>query len=135
MVLWIKKIKKEKLISRITDNDKMTKFYKGLKSWKLFLVIYKLLWSEIDHCSLCTKRSLQTEEQFILVLMRLRLNLSEQDLAYQFHISQTSVSSYLAKWIDVIYIRLSRNFMVLPTREALRKSTKSYFRNFLNAWA
>lgn len=123
------KLKKEKLINRITDNDKMTKFYTGLKSWKLFLVMYKLLLPGIDHCSLSTKRSLQTEEQFLLVLMRLRLNLSEQDLAYRFHISQTSVSSYLAKWIDVMYIRLSRNFMVWPTREALRKSTPTYFRN------
>lgn len=26
------KLKKEKLINRITDNDKMTKFYTGLKS-------------------------------------------------------------------------------------------------------
>ncbi|KZR98044.1 Uncharacterized protein APZ42_006737, partial [Daphnia magna] len=116
-------VKKEKLINRLTDNDRMTKFYTGLKSWKLFEIIYQLILPGIHDSSSFTKRSLPTKEQFLLVLMRLRLNLCEQDLAYRFHISQKSVSSYLVKWIDVMYIRLSRNFMIWPTKEALLKST------------
>lgn len=121
-------VKKEKLINRLTDNDRMTKFYTGLKSWKLFEIIYQLILPGIHDSSSFTKRSLPTKEQFLLVLMRLRLNLCEQDLAYRFHISQKSVSSYLVKWIDVMYIRLSRNFMIWPTKEALLKSTPTFFK-------
>lgn len=115
--------RKEKFINRLTDNDRMTKFYTGLKSWKLFGIIYKLILPGIQDASWLTKRSLPTEEQFLLVLMRLRLNLREQDLAYRFHISQKAVSSYLLKWLDVMYVRLSLNFMVRPRKETLVEST------------
>ena len=37
------KLDKKKLINQITDNDKMTKFYTGIKSWKLFLMIYRIV--------------------------------------------------------------------------------------------
>jgi hypothetical protein len=114
---------KEKFINRLTDNDRMTKFYTGLKSWKLFGIIYKLILPGIQDASWLTKRSLPTEEQFLLVLMRLRLNLREQDLAYRFRISQKAVSSYLLKWLDVMYDCLSLNFMVRPRKETLVEST------------
>jgi hypothetical protein len=115
--------RKEKFINRLKDNDRMTKFYTGLKSWKLFEITYKLILPGIQDLSWLTKRSLPTEEQFLLVLMRLRLNLREQDLAYRFHISQAAVSSYLLKWLDVMYDRLSLNFMVRPRKETLVEST------------
>jgi hypothetical protein len=118
--------RKEKFINRLTDNDRMTKFYTGLKSWKLFGIIYKLILPGIQDASWLTKRSLPTEEQFLLVLMRLRLNLREQDLAYRFRISQKAVSSYLLKWLDVMYDCLSLNFMVRPSNWNIAKN----FRNF-----
>ncbi len=123
----------EKLINRIRENDAMTKFYTGLKSWKLLLIIYKLVLPGIEHCSSLDLRkqrftSLPPLEQFLLVLMRLRLNLSLQDLAHRFNISKTTASTYFAKWIDVMFVRLSRNFMIWPTKEALAMSTPTYFR-------
>ncbi len=36
-------LQKKKLINQITDNDKMTKFYTGIKTWKLFLIIYRFV--------------------------------------------------------------------------------------------
>lgn len=124
---------KEKLINRIRENDAMTKFYTGLKSWKLLLIIYKLVLPGIEHFSSSDTRkqrfkSLPSLEQFLLVLMRLRLNLSVQDLAHRFNISKATASTYIAKWIDVMYVRLARNFMIWPTKEALAMSTPTYFR-------
>ncbi|XP_046438401.1 uncharacterized protein LOC124189930 [Daphnia pulex] len=86
------KLQKKKLINQITDNDKMTKFYTGLNSPNT------------------SKKSLPPMEQFLLVLMRLRLNLSEQDLAYRFNISQGSV------------------LMLWPTPESLLNSTPTPFK-------
>ena len=78
-------LKKEKLIDRIRDNDKMIKFYTDLKTWRLFQNLYKLIWPGIENFTGSNQRSLCKEEQFMLILMRIgRLNLSEQDLAYRF---------------------------------------------------
>ena len=74
------------------------------------------------------KKTLPTMEQFLLVLMRLRLNLSEQDLAYRFNISQSCVSKYLNTWIDVMFVRLGSVFMLWPTPESLSNSTPTPFK-------
>ncbi|KAI9552648.1 hypothetical protein GHT06_020519 [Daphnia sinensis] len=108
------KLENKKLINQITDNDKMTKFYTGIKTWKL--------------SPKPRKPTLPPMEQFLLVLMRLRLNLSEQDLAYRFNISQGSVSNYLRIWIDVMFVRLGSVFMVWPTPESLSNSTPTPFK-------
>ena len=123
-------LEKKKLINQITDNDKMTKFYTGIKSWKLFLLIYRIVLPGIQFFTTpdTRKRSLPPIEQFLLVLMRLRLNLSEQDLAYRFNISQATVSNYFNKWIDVMFVRLGRVFMLWPTPESLSNSRPTYFK-------
>ncbi len=123
-----KTLESEKLINRIRNNDKMTKFYTGLKSWALFEIIYDLVLPGIVATSSSDKRSLPFDEQLLLVLMRLRLNLSEQDLAYRFKISVGTVSNYIAKWIDVMFVRLARNFMAWLSREANRRSMPNFFK-------
>lgn len=44
--------------------------------------------------------------EHLLVLMRLRLNLQQEDLAYRFGISQSMVSKLFNKWIVIIAQRL-----------------------------
>lgn len=124
------KLQKKKLINQITDNDKMTKFYTGLKSWKLFQIIYRFVLPGIQFFSSpnTSKKSLPLMEQFLLVLMRLRLNLSEQDLAYRFNISQGTVSKHLRLWIDVMFVRLGSVLMLWPTPESLWNSTPTPFK-------
>ena len=82
----------------------------------------------ILHITALTKNSLPLEERLLLTLMRLRLNLTEQDLSFWFCISQSYVSEIFNKWIDVMYVRLARNFMVWPEREELRTSMPAFFR-------
>ena len=50
---------------------------------------------------------LTKKEIFIMVLMRLRLGLLKQDLAYKFGISQPSVSRILHKWLPILATQLS----------------------------
>lgn len=40
----------------------------------------------------------------------------------------SAVSKYFSKWIDVMYVRIARNFMVWPTDTANEKSMPSYFK-------
>ena len=43
-------------------------------------------------------------QHMIVVLMKLRLNLGDQDIAYRFGVNQSTISRCFNKWIDVMYI-------------------------------
>jgi len=62
------------------DSDKV-KFYTGLASFTLLMHVFKLVSEFMDVSPRCALSSFQ---QFLIVFMRLRLNLTEQDLAYRF---------------------------------------------------
>ena len=65
--------------------------------------------------------------QFILVLMRIRLNISLQDLAFRFGVSLITVSRIWHNVIAVMYPRLK--FLIeWPDRESLRATTPMDFR-------
>jgi len=62
-----------------------------------------------------------------MVLMKLRLNLADQDLAYRFGVSQSLVSKNWKKWIDAMYIRL-KPLIKWPDREQLMRTMPCDFR-------
>ena len=66
-------------------------------------------------------------EQFVMVLMKLCLNLGDQDLAYRFGIHQSTVSCYFNKWLDVLHQKLSI-FVCWPERDQLMKTMLMKFR-------
>ena len=57
-------------------------------------------------------------QQFLLVLMKLRLDLFDNDLAYRFRTSQATVSRYFNKWIDIMFVRFQP--LVNGAREQIR---------------
>ena len=62
-----------------------------------------------------------------MTLMRLRLNLSLNDLAYRFKISKSTTSSIFLKWMDILYIKL-QPLIIWPDRESLQKTMPMSFR-------
>ena len=69
-------------------NDDFTKFYTGLPNFR----ILKAVFNHVEPSILTTGTKLSKFLEFILVLMKLRLNRQMQDLAYQFHVSVGTVS-------------------------------------------
>ena len=63
-----------------------------------------------------------------MVLLKLRLNLSDQDIAYRFGIHQSTVSRNFRKWIDVMYCRL-KPLILWPEREILMQTMPVVFKN------
>ena len=59
--------------------------------------------------------------------MNLRLNLGDQDLAYRFGISQSTVSRYFSKVMELLYVRLSC-LVCWPERGKLNKTMPMEFR-------
>ena len=45
--------------------------------------------------------------QFLITLMKFRLDVGEQDLAYRFEVNQSTVSRCISKWVDILFAKLS----------------------------
>ena len=113
----------QQVLSEMTlkGDHKEVKYFTGLPSFSVLRAIYNLTakgLSEPIDCSLF--------DQYLLTLVKLRLNTGDVDLAFRFGISQTSVSRYLHKWVDTLYTRLS--FLIhWPERPDLMKTMPTDF--------
>jgi hypothetical protein len=106
------------------DNDEKTAFYTGLPKFLVFLQVLKLCETFVQSTS---TNCLTRFQELLLVLMRLRLNMTFQDLAYRFGISHSTACRIFDKWIEVLYIRLI--FLIMwPTRENLRETMPTVFK-------
>ncbi|XP_072027872.1 uncharacterized protein [Amphiura filiformis] len=109
---------------RLEGDDNMVKYYTGLPTYSLLLAIFNLVSPFIT----VTHRSAMTKfQQLIIVFMRLRLNLSECDLAYRFDVAQSTISRTFHLTLDVLFTRLN-HLIVWPEREQLRLTMPMQFR-------
>ena len=49
---------------------------------------------------------LSLKDELLLCLMKLRLNLTNEDLAYRFGVAKSTVSRIFHKWLDVMYVKM-----------------------------
>ena len=90
------------------------RFYTGLPSYEVLLVTFEHVAPYVT----CRTQSLDRFEEFVLVLMTLRLNVPLQDLAYRFNISLTTASRIFSSWMVVLDAKLS-TLVFWPEREHL----------------
>ena len=105
-------------LSNIQDDDEKIRFYTGFSSCAALMVCFDFLGkgsSKLNYWGSTKleaktdkghKRALLPLEEFFLVLVRLRLGLFEQDLAYRFGVSQSTVSHIINTWINFIYVQI-----------------------------
>ena len=75
----------------------------------------------------CTNRYTKGFQQFVMILMKLCLNLEDQDLAYRFGVNQSTIARHVKKWIDILYIRLGP-LVKWPDRGELVRTQPMEFR-------
>lgn len=121
----LKQTKKSQLLSDIAKDDKLCLFYTGLNNFKLFQGIYQSLKSSFREDPRFT---VSLEEQFLITLIKLRLNLSRTDLAYRFNITPPTVTTYIEKFINAMFIRLPDVLLRWPDKEAVMKTMPLSFR-------
>ena len=98
------------------------KFYTGLPAWVVFLHLFMFLSPFLPQ-----PRALSLMDEFLLTLMRLRLNLMLEDLAYRFRVSSSTASRIFLKWLDLMYARLK--FLVAwPSRDIMEKNMPMVFK-------
>ena len=107
--------------SKVPD---LIKFYTGLPSYPRLMVVYDYVSSSLVKNA---SSALPLFQQFLISLMKLRLNISDQDIAYLFGISQSAVSKNLRKWVNIMYIYL-KPFIVWPGHEEVMKTMPEVFK-------
>ena len=107
------------------QKDDYVRFYTGLPNFKVLKAIYNHVVSAVPTSKY---NKLKPFEEFIAVLMKLRLNCRMQDLAYRFRVSISTISRIFLKWITVMDGRL-RHLIVWPDRDCLIKTMPTCFQN------
>ena len=110
------------------DEEKV-RFYTGLPSAAVFEAVLNSLVSYMDEHSVHLNRfSLQPWQALLLTLMRLRLSLTLQDLAYRFGVSESTVCRTFERWLDLLYTTLYPVMVKWPDRETLWETMPREFR-------
>ena len=109
--------------SSFREDNRKVSFYTGLPT-------YEVLETTFNHVSSYAKRrtqSLTLFQEMITVLMKLRLNVPHQHLAYRFGVSQSKVSRTFAHWRLIMDVCLSP-LIRWPEREELWKTMPQCFK-------
>ena len=87
-------------------SDAKVRFYTGLPSYEVLMVVFEHVSSHVSRQT----QNLSRFQEFVMVLIKLRLNVPLQDLAYRFVVSVTTVSRIFSYWMVVMDVRLK--FMI-----------------------
>ena len=115
-------------IEAIKHDNKLIHFYTAFNDYAALEVCFNFLGDSVHrlHYQYTGKgpagearagaRCLTPINEFFLVLCRLRLGLLEDDLAYRFSISQSTVSRICTTWINFLYHKF-KELKIWPSRE------------------
>ena len=109
--------------STFQEDDAKVKVLTALPSYEKLMVIFSFVSPYLKKQS-----ALTSFQQFLLTLMRIRLNLSLDLLGYMFSIDSTTASRLFNHTIDVLYARLVPATVFWPDRNELRESLPMSFR-------
>ncbi|XP_022808193.1 uncharacterized protein LOC111345186 [Stylophora pistillata] len=104
------------------NTDEKVRFYTGLPSTEILMTVF-------DHVAASITRRNQTLskfQEFVMVLMKLRLNIPFQELAYRFQVSLSTVSRIFCSWLTTMDSRLSP-LIYWPDRDQLRETMPMCF--------
>ncbi len=96
------------------DSEDKVRFYTGLPEFNVLKHVVDFVSPHVTRRS----KTLSPFQECVLVLMKLRLNVPSQDLAYRFDISLPTVSRIFSSWIVVLDTKLS-NLIYWPESEEL----------------
>jgi len=107
-------------------DDSIVSFYTGLPNLKILKAIFNHVCITLP-CERSGQCKLSKFQEYMLVMLKLRINCPLVDLSYRFNVSPSTVSRILHKWIVQIDIRL-KGLIIWPERENLQKTMPNCFR-------
>ena len=125
-------------IQCIEADDKLIKLYTGFSTYSIFFSFYKFLGPSVEELTYwgmkenTGKRHRQSKltpiNQLLLVLMKLRLNLRNKDLAVRFCVGESTVSRYIITWVCFLYQHM-KEIMWMPDSEQVFATLPPSFRD------
>ena len=109
----------------LKGDDKKVTFYTGLPSYAAFQGLFKLLEPLLSKDE--SKSHLSLDDELLLVLMKLRLAVPNDDLGYRFNVTPTAVSTIFHKWIQVMSVEL-KCLIYWPDPVTLKENLPDCFR-------
>ncbi|VEN39655.1 unnamed protein product [Callosobruchus maculatus] len=118
----------------IKNDDKLVNMYTGLPNAYIFETTYSLFeHMPLNYVQGWTVGKITKRDQFLLTLMKLRLNLLHNDLACRFNVSQGTITNVVSTWIDaiheILFCQLMKN---IPSRNKNKKCMPACFSTFTN---
>lgn len=107
---------------QVTQSDRRLLFHTGLPSMALFQWILSYVTSDLP-----TSKVMSSKSVLLCILMKLRLNLQHQDLAYRFRVSLTTVSDIINQGLPILAKKLC--FLIQwPEKENLIQNMPCVFK-------
>ncbi|XP_077354673.1 uncharacterized protein LOC144002881 [Festucalex cinctus] len=103
---------------KLEHNNEKVNFYTALANFSLLMSVFRHVIAQVPTSS---KNVLDSFSEFLMTIIRLRLNVPLRDLAYRFNTSESTASRIFEKWIEILDVRL-RHIVRWPNREDLRKT-------------
>ena len=103
------------------DNDKV-RFYTGLHSFQVLMKTFHFIEPRVKKHSI----HLNKFQEFIMELMKLRLDVPHLDLVYRFDVSRPVVTRVISAWLVIMDVRLSP-LISWSTCDALHKTMPQRF--------
>ncbi|KAK3089662.1 hypothetical protein FSP39_005462 [Pinctada imbricata] len=137
-------------VNKIKDDNDAMLFYTGFQNYGVFRSVFEYLESkaenlqywrgkseESDHKSYQTNpgskpgpnRKLDLEEEFFMVLVRMRVGLFVRDLSDRFSISQSYFSKLFTTWVIFLHAELPQLFP-FPSQDAVYRAMPSPFKKY-----
>ncbi|XP_073701821.1 uncharacterized protein [Garra rufa] len=101
------------------NDPEKVRFYTGLPNYFVFETVMLLL---VPHMKGDKNAKLSKFQQLLLTLMRLRLDLKNQDLAYRFGVKVATVTRTVHRIINIMFTTLVPTAVFWPSRVELRKN-------------
>ena len=97
------------------SNEKVL-FFTGLSKFSILRKVFELALKVLPTSRVHGNRVLDNFSEFLMTLMKLRLNLKNKDLAYRFGVCESVVTHTVHKWLNILYMALK--FLIRwPDRE------------------
>lgn len=110
----------------LKDNNNLVCFYTGLPTYDLFIGLCDLLRPLVPTQNAKHQR-LEVHDEILMVLMKLRLDLPNEDLAFRFQIASSTVGNIFQKWILLMSTEL-KCLIRWPDAIVLRENLPLCFR-------
>lgn len=111
--------------SSLRNDAEKVKFYTGLPN---YFVLETVMWLLAPHMDGMKNVKLSKFQQLLLTLMRLRLDLRNQDLAYRFGVKVGTVTRIVHQMVSIMSSTLVPTAVFWPSRAELRKNLPAALR-------